>query len=150
MPSSVPFEMQLLVLRGAILLLLYLFVGLVVLVIIGDVRRAGRRPRIRPVNALGSLVLIEPGPTGLEEGKQFPLTAVSSIGRGMRNAVSLDDEFLSAEHALLTWREDTWWLEDLGSTNGTFLNGVRVTRPIPVSPNDVIEVGRVALQMGHH
>jgi pSer/pThr/pTyr-binding forkhead associated (FHA) protein len=61
--------------------------------------------------------------------------------------VSLDDEFLSTEHALLSWRQNAWWLEDLGSTNGTFLNGIQVTRATPVASGDIVEVGRVALRL---
>jgi len=144
---ALPLEGQLLLLRGVVLLLLYLFVALVVLVVSGDVRRGARQlPRARR-SVLGQLVIVEPGPTGLAAGTSFPLSAVSSIGRGMRNLVSLDDEFLSSEHALLSWRQSSWWLEDLGSTNGTLLNGVRIGRPVPVTTGDIIEVGRVALRL---
>jgi hypothetical protein len=147
MPSSWPLEMQLLLLRGSIFLVLYLFVALVLLVIAGDLRRASRAPRPVRRSALGQVVLVDPGPTGLEAGKTFPLAAVSSIGRSLRNTISLDDEFLSAEHALLSWREGTWWIEDLGSKNGTMVNGVRISRPVPIAPGDLIEVGRVALRL---
>lgn len=149
--SSLSFDTQLLLLRGAVLLVLYLFIGLVVLAVMGDLRRAARRPQrqVQPESTYGRLVLIEPGPTGLDPEKEFPLEAVSSIGRSLRSTVSLDDEFLSADHALLSWREGKWWLEDLGSTNGTLLNGVRITRPMPVTAGDLIELGRVALRLKH-
>lgn len=147
MLPSWPLEAQLLLLRGAVLLLLYLFVALVLLVVGGDLRRAARAPRALRRSFLGQLVLVEPGPTGLQAGTSFPLTAVSSIGRGLRNTVSLDDEFLSSEHTLLTWRDNAWWVEDRGSRNGTFVNGVRITRAVPVAPGDVIEIGRVALRL---
>ncbi len=147
MISSLPFDALLLLLRGATVLLLYLFLVLVLMTIGRDVRLAARVPRAVRRSTLGQLVLVEPGPTGLENGAAFPLAAVSSIGRAVRSTVSLDDEFLSAEHALLSWRDGTWWVEDLGSRNGTFVNGVRVTRTVPVSIGDVIEVGRVALRL---
>jgi len=140
-------EGQLLLLRGAVLLLLYLFVGLILLVVAASMRRAAQVSRPSRRSALGHVVLVEPGPTGLEAGTIFPLAAVSSMGRSLRNAVSIDDEFLSAEHALLSWREGTWWIEDLGSTNGTFVNSVRVSRPVPVAIGDLIEIGRVALRL---
>ena len=150
MLSSLPFEAQLVVLRGAALLLLYLFVALGFLAIASDLRRAARKPLPRQEpSALGQLFLVEPGPTGLEPGKLFPLSAVSSIGRSLRSTVSLDDEFLSAEHSLLSWRDGTWWLEDLESTNGTFVNGVRITQSVPISPGDLIEIGRVVLRLEH-
>lgn len=147
MLSSWPLEAQLLLMRGAVLVLLYLFVALALLVIGGDLRRAARSPRMLRRSSLGHLVLVEAGPTGLPVGTRFPLAAVSSIGRGLRNTVSLDDEFLSAEHTLLTWRDNTWWVEDRGSRNGTLVNGVPVTRPVPIVPGDLIEVGRVALRL---
>lgn len=145
--SSWPLESQLLLLRGVVLVLLYLFVALTLLVIGGDLRRAARSPRALRRSVLGHLVLVEPGPTGLQAGTTFPLAAVSSIGRGLRNTVSLDDEFLSTEHTLLTWRDNTWWVEDRGSRNGTLVNGVPVTRPVPIAPGDLIEIGRVALRL---
>jgi pSer/pThr/pTyr-binding forkhead associated (FHA) protein len=75
------------------------------------------------------------------------LAALSSIGRALRNVVPIDDEFLSAEHALLTWREGGWWIEDMGSKNGTSVNGVRVIKAVPVNRGDTIEVGRVVLRL---
>ena len=145
--SNLSFDAQLLLLRGAALVLLYLFIALAMLVLGGDLRRAAVGPRVPRRSALGQVVLIDPGPTGLEAGKSFPLSAISSIGRSLRSVVSIDDEFLSAEHALLSWRENTWWIEDLESKNGTFLNGVRISRPVPVSQGDTIEVGRVVLRL---
>lgn len=147
MLENLTFDAQLLLLRGAVVVVLYLFIALVLLVVGGDLRRAaaGARPSRR--SELGRLILTDPGPTGLEAGRPFSLAAVSPIGRALRNVVAIDDEFLSAEHALLTWREGRWWLEDLGSKNGTFLNGVRVTRAVPVSRGDSIAVGRVALRL---
>jgi hypothetical protein len=146
--SSLSFDGQLLFLRGAVLFVLYLFVAFALLVVMGDLRRAARKPRSAArYSALGYLVLVEAGPTGLDPKTVFPLEAVSPIGRSLRNTVSLDDEFLSAEHALLSWREGSWWLEDLGSTNGTFLNGVRVSRILPLASGDLIELGRVALRL---
>ena len=145
--GALSFDAQLLALRGAVLLLLYLFITLVLMVVGGDLRRAASGPRPPRRSALGQVVLVDGGPTGLPPGKTFPLSAVSSIGRSLRNVVSIDDDFLSAEHALLSWREGSWWIEDLGSKNGTFLSGVRVSRPVPVSRGDTIEVGRVVLRL---
>ncbi len=145
--DNLTFEAQLLLLRGAVLVVLYLFIALALMVVGGDLRRAAAGPRRTQRSDLGRLILADPGPTGLEAGKSFPLAEVSAIGRSLRNVVAIDDEFLSAEHAILTWREGRWWLEDLGSKNGTFLNGVRVARAVPVSRGDSIEVGRVALRL---
>jgi hypothetical protein len=145
--SNLSFDGQMLLLRGAVLVVLYLFMALALLVLGSDLRRAAKGPRVVRRSALGQAILVDPGPTGLQAGRAFPLSAVSSIGRSLRSVVSIDDEFLSADHALLSWRENTWWIEDLDSKNGTFLSGVRVSRPVPVGPGDTIEVGRVVLRV---
>jgi hypothetical protein len=67
-----------------------------------------------------------------------PLT----IGRGPLNDLQLlEDDFASGRHALLDPRRDGVWVEDLGSTNGTFVNGVRLTSSRRLAPGDVVRVG---------
>ena len=72
---------------------------------------------------------------------------IMPIGRLPGNALVLDDDYVSSEHALLAWREGRWWLSDVASTNGTFLNGQPVTRPVQVNWGDVIGVGGVRLRL---
>jgi pSer/pThr/pTyr-binding forkhead associated (FHA) protein len=57
------------------------------------------------------------------------------------------DTFASAEHALISWRGGQWWLEDLGSRNGTRLNDETVTAPTVLSAGDVISIGQVKLKV---
>ena len=59
------------------------------------------------------------------------------------NALLLDDDYVSSEHALLAWREGRWWLSDVASTNGTFLNGQPVTRAV-LREGDVLGIGRLS------
>jgi pSer/pThr/pTyr-binding forkhead associated (FHA) protein len=61
--------------------------------------------------------------------------------------VALNDTFLSGEHARLELRGDEWTLEDLRSTNGTFLNGLEVRDPTTVNEGDVVRIGRVELKL---
>ena len=77
----------------------------------------------------------------------FPLLSVTSIGRAATNLVVLDDAFASNEHALLTRRGSQWWLEDLGSRNGTMLNDVPLAETAVVSPGDVITIGNTKLMI---
>ena len=66
-----------------------------------------------------------------------------SIGRGGQNDIPLDgDEFSSARHARFERRRDGLWVEDAGSTNGTFVNGARVTTPRRLVAGDVVRVGQ--------
>ncbi|MER3459472.1 MAG: FHA domain-containing protein, partial [Chloroflexota bacterium] len=85
--------------------------------------------------------------TGLPEGTVFPLQPVTSLGRAPTNTVALPDSYASGEHALLSLRGNQWWLEDLGSRNGTFLNGVLITEPVVASAGDIISIGRVQLKV---
>jgi pSer/pThr/pTyr-binding forkhead associated (FHA) protein len=58
----------------------------------------------------------------------------------------LNDTYMSGEHARLTLHEGRWWIADLGSTNGTFVNGTRVDRPTPLPPDAEVRFGRVRMR----
>jgi len=75
------------------------------------------------------------------------LTPVTTIGRNNRNTITLDDTYISGEHALLTWRDAQWWLEDLGSRNGTLLNDVPLKSPVVISAGDIITIGGIRLKL---
>jgi len=62
------------------------------------------------------------------------------IGRSTRCDLALADRFLSRRHARLLRIEEGWHVEDLGSRNGTFVNGIRISEPTPVGPGDVIKM----------
>jgi len=60
----------------------------------------------------------------------------------------LDDDYVSNMHAELKHRDNgTWVLSDLGSTNGTFVNQVRITDPTPVGVHDIIRIGEVQMRL---
>ena len=75
-------------------------------------------------------------------GRVFEIdTAALTVGRGDPNDIPLEDEFASTQHARLEARKDGVWVEDIGSTNGTVVNGTRIDGPWKLSPGDVIRVG---------
>ncbi len=76
--------------------------------------------------------------------KEVALTGrVVSVGRSERNTVVLDDESVSKHHAQISPAEDgSWWLDDLGSSNGTLVNGYLVSAPKRLEEGDEIEIGR--------
>lgn len=63
------------------------------------------------------------------------------IGRGSHCSVTLNDESLSISHARLSFHHSQWWLEDLGSTNGTTLNSDQITTPTVVISGDQFKCG---------
>jgi len=144
-------EATILMLRIAVMAGLYLFLLTGFIIAWRDLRSTARRRRAeaRPSEreALGHLVVIETEATSLAPGDRFPLRSVTSVGRDLSNTIVLPDPAVSSEHALLALRDGHWWLEDLGSTNGTYLNDVRVQQPTLVVPGDVIRVGHTRLRL---
>jgi pSer/pThr/pTyr-binding forkhead associated (FHA) protein len=69
------------------------------------------------------------------------------IGRAPECTLVLDDDFASGRHARLFPQDGSWIVEDLGSTNGTFLGGVRLTDPTRVEPGVPVRVGRTVLEL---
>jgi pSer/pThr/pTyr-binding forkhead associated (FHA) protein len=69
------------------------------------------------------------------------------MGRDVNNTIVIDDEFASGRHAVLTYRGRAWYVEDLGSTNGTFVNGSPVAGIVPVGFGDEIQLGNVRLRL---
>ena len=70
-----------------------------------------------------------------------------AIGRDAGNDLVLDDETVSAHHARLYFRQKQWWLDDGGSTNGTYLNGQLISGPTVVIHGDRVACGRVELEL---
>ncbi|HKW77629.1 MAG TPA: FHA domain-containing protein [Candidatus Limnocylindria bacterium] len=128
--------------RIAFLAVLYLFLfrAFGVLHRAMEVEKAASRP-------LGTLV-VERSPTRAPAvGERLPLRTTNAIGRDAGNDIALPDEAASARHAKLEVKDDEWWIEDLGSTNGTTVNGVKVQKRERVRFGDEIGIGRVALRL---
>lgn len=83
------------------------------------------------------------------QGKRIPITSRITVGRDTDNSISLDDALTSRHHAVIQKVKDDFFVEDLNSTNGTFVN----TRPIPpgkyvrLHQSDIILIGRTELSL---
>jgi hypothetical protein len=84
----------------------------------------------------------------LDVGEEVVLDSTAlTIGRGAQNDVALvGDDFASARHARIEPRRDGVWVHDVGSTNGTYVNGVRIDRPRKLVDGDVVRVGETDLR----
>ncbi len=71
----------------------------------------------------------------------------AEIGRGDRCAIRLQDTYVSQVHARLYGKNGAWYVEDLGSTNGTLLNDRRVEAPVEVHAGDVLKIGKTVLEL---
>jgi pSer/pThr/pTyr-binding forkhead associated (FHA) protein len=154
--AAVNADEALLGLKVGFLVLLYLFVWLVVRSATrGLAAGAPQESIILPAPEAAALraaagiaprrVVVLASPA-LEPGTTIELTDVARIGRGAENAIRLDaDTTVSNRHASIDSRRDGLWVEDTGSTNGTFVNGARVTSARLLHPGDVIRVGHTDL-----
>jgi hypothetical protein len=151
-------ELTLTLLRLGYLVLLWLFVISVVAVLRRDlfssrVARtataaaggAGRgRPQPEPQPQPRTLVVTEGPLTGTTIALgQAPIL----IGRAPESTLVLDDDYASGRHARLSLQHGTWMVEDLGSTNGTFLGRNRVQDPVPIAPGAQVRIGRTVLEL---
>jgi pSer/pThr/pTyr-binding forkhead associated (FHA) protein len=67
--------------------------------------------------------------------------------RNVNNTIYVEDDFVSTNHAMLTFRGRSWFVEDQGSTNGTYVNGHRIDRPVALSFGDELTIGRVRMRL---
>lgn len=131
------------IVRLLFLALLYLFLARVVGSLLRDLRAAAREPGASP----GRLIVVESPAGEPTAGRSFDLDAITSLGRDVNNAIVIDDPFASSEHAVLTFRGRSWYVEDLGSTNGTFVNGRSVDGVSPLGFGDEMSIGQVRLRL---
>ena len=154
--AAVEVEAVLLGLKIGFLVLLYLFIWRIVRTVARDVRlpqesfvlapqqaaAAGLGPRART----GMLIVLS-SPALKEDTERTLDSAPVTIGRSSDNDMPLEeDEFASAHHARVEPRRDGVWVEDVGSTNGTFLNGTKLSHPQKLTAGDVIRVGETDLR----
>jgi len=78
---------------------------------------------------------------GLRSGSVYDLTNGATLGRGAQADIVIEDTFSSSRHARLAPHGDSVVVEDLGSTNGTYLNGEPLTGPQPLHDGDRIRIG---------
>ena len=146
------------VLKYSLLVLLYFFVFRAIRSVAVDVggRKRGATSQTRtpaPTSAAKPTRGGKP-PTQVvvhDPGGAKPITTKlrdsAEIGRGDRCAIRLQDTYVSQVHARLYPKDGAWYVEDLGSTNGTLLNDRRVDVPLEVHAGDVVKVGKTVLEL---
>jgi pSer/pThr/pTyr-binding forkhead associated (FHA) protein len=85
---------------------------------------------------------------GANKGERADLSqAPILIGRGADAAIRLDDDYVSTRHARIASSGDTWFVEDLGSTNGTYIGSARITQPTTLTLGIQVRIGKTLLEL---
>jgi pSer/pThr/pTyr-binding forkhead associated (FHA) protein len=129
----------LLILRIIIAVALYAFLSLLLITLWRDLKeREGRRITTPTAH------LLTISGEGLR--KAYQLEEVNLLGRAKDNTLTLPESTISAYHARISCRDGTWWLEDMGSRNGTSINDIPVSEPAVITFGDEIHLGSVIVR----
>jgi pSer/pThr/pTyr-binding forkhead associated (FHA) protein len=113
---------------------------------VGPTARPQKQPRrpARPSRSTPQLRVLEPAG---RRGHQYQLVDELTLGRAAGCHVPIDDSYASQVHARVFQRDGSWYVEDLGSTNGTYLNRRRVAGPMVIKRRDRLQIGNTVLEM---
>jgi pSer/pThr/pTyr-binding forkhead associated (FHA) protein len=102
------------------------------------------RTSVATTPARQTVLLVQP-----EGSKPFPyrLEGATTIGRAAECELRLDDTYVSQQHARIFDRSGNWYVEDLGSTNGTFVNEQKLVAPAMLTPGDTIRIGTTTVEL---
>jgi pSer/pThr/pTyr-binding forkhead associated (FHA) protein len=141
------------VLRLLLLVLQLAFLGILYLILLGFARslmrdlRSAEAAQQQSQTGIGRLAVLESPEDEPPVGRPIALGPINSIGRNVNNTIFVEDDFVSTNHAMLTFRGRSWFIEDQGSTNGTYVNGHRIDRPVALSFGDELAIGRVRMRL---
>lgn len=146
MADSPAFDWVVLFLRLLFIALLYFFLFQIVRVTTRElIALASTAGEGRPARRGVALIVLDPAESDLTPGLRLPVGLRTLVGRHPSCDLVIDEPFVSAEHAEIAASGGRWRVRDLGSTNGTFLNGEPVVLA-DMEPGDVVQFGRVTLQ----
>jgi hypothetical protein len=156
-------DQLLFVLKLCLLALLYLFFFRVVRAVWAELRtpspvagppvagpaaavpgRKARKAQVKAAKARPQLVMVEPAE---QAGRSYALENEASIGRAAGCQITLDDTYSSQIHARVFLRDGQWLVEDLGSTNGTWLNRHKVSGPMVLQRGDRLQIGNTVMEL---
>lgn len=149
-------ESLLAILKLCALALLYLFFLRVLRAVWAEVRAPSmaaapgvveapvRAPTRREARSSTKLAVVEPPEL---KGRTYGLAEELTVGRAAGCQVTLEDSYASQLHARIFARDGTFYVEDLGSTNGTFLNSEKVTAAVPMKRGDRLRIGSTVMEL---
>ena len=153
-------ELTLFLIKAGYLAILWIFVLSAISVIRSDMFGA-RVPEAARTGGRAPKAAKQPKPTkrrnapthalvtqGSNVGERAELSAAPIlIGRGSDAAIRLDDDYVSTRHARIAASGDQWFVEDLGSTNGTYVGTVRISQPTTIAVGTQVRVGKTIIEL---
>jgi hypothetical protein len=153
-------ELTLFLIRIAYLAILWIFVLSAVSVIRSDMfgarvpetargggaaGRPRKQPKVRSRKGVPTHVLVVEGSNAGDRAELADAPVL--IGRGGDAAIRLDDDYVSTRHARIAASGDQWFVEDLGSTNGTYIGTVRISQPTTLTLGTQVRIGKTILEL---
>ena len=130
------------IVRYIFIAMIYYFIYSIIRLIYLDIQQINKRslknqdfPYLKLINRKDRL--------DFEVHEFYDLKSVTIIGRGKENDIQIMDKYISTQHSKLTMDEGAYFLEDLGSVNGTYLNNVKIQDVVEVKNGDRIGIGQV-------
>lgn len=134
-----------LIFKYIILGIFYIIIILSLKIMYKDIKGSGRQRRRR--YTIG-LEIVEPGKnSGLKNGAVIPVDGQLTIGRKNDNILILDDAYASAHHARIYISHGSYVIEDLSSTNGTYVNERKITKGTGIASGDIIKIGSAVFKV---
>jgi hypothetical protein len=130
------------------IVILYVIIYYALKIMYRDVKNGGKKRRPPVAKGVYGLEVINTGDgRGLKVGSIIPLRLDLTIGRKDNNSIVLGDQHVSGNHAKIIVRNGTLYLEDLNSTNGTYLNGNKIGGRVKLSNKDEIKIGTAVFKI---
>jgi len=131
-------------LRYAFVGFLYVFLVLVVRAIYRDIRQPEAAPKQRRKKREQPQLIVITADRNV--GARYMLSEDLNIGRAANSNVIIDDTYASQQHARIFEHNGTYCVEDLGSTNGTYVNGRKISYPLELRVGDRIKIGKTVFE----
>ena len=107
-------------------------------------RQPKQKPQRKRRGAPSKLVITE----GSNAGETVPLSGETiTLGRGGDSTIRLDDDYVSTRHARFVTNGEEWFIEDMGSTNGTYIGNTRVTRATAITAGTSVRLGKTVVEL---
>lgn len=130
------------------IVILYVIIYYALKIMYKDVKNGGKKRKPARTSGSYGLEIINSGNgRDLKEGSIIPIRSDLSIGRKDNNSIILSDQHVSGNHAKIVVRNNGLFLEDLNSTNGTYLNGKKISSRIKLSNKDEIQIGTAVFKI---